>query len=911
MTEAPQLPPLFRGIEAVAGHIDAGYAILTPNRRLSRAVRDADHRRRAGLPAAAWPSLCAMPMLQFWTEHWQRAVTRGQLRPRRLLPAREQCLLWERIIDDDSTVGFSLLNARRAAALCQRADEQLLLWCLDPSGARWDSWFRSGQDSQEFLRWRAAVTRELEALDATTPERAHAELLTLYETAGADATALPPLVHLHCDEVPPLHVALAARAPAMLSIDTADRSAHIAPVRAYADDNAELRAAARWARERATQDPAGRYAVVLQDMHGQRAVFETMLRREFDCLTTNYESLPVNFATGFPLGRSGIVRDALRILALAAGEAGVEDTIALLHSRFIAVGPWPAAAFERQCRRLREVGRERLPVRLLRQLLAPLAAEGRGAGPWDAAIELHSRGLGVGGTRCPSQWLAVHAALLRAWGWGETAGLDSLEFQQRAQWQEALDEFARLDDLLGEISYEAGLQQLSRLLEDRPFQPQTPDRALQVLGPLETTGLDFEGIWLSGMSAGSWPARARPNPYLPLALQRACAMPGADAATEAAAARRRWQQWRGCCTQLTVSYTCLRDDAEQLPSPLLGDCPVEYPPPVDSLDARWRIAGAMHAVEPLYVPLSDDVRGEGRTSSGALEAQVQCPFQAFARYRLGADPQPLPLPGISGAERGMLLHRALHDVFGELPGRNALRGAGEEGRREVVERALEDAQTALAPQRRHALGGALLALEGRRLAGLLCRWLDLEAERPDDFSVEAREEDRELSLGELHLRLRLDRIDRLTDGSRLIIDYKTGRPDALKAWFEDPPRRPQLPLYALADADASGIAYAFLRPDALAWRGIAEHPLLEGIEAAADHGPAAAEDDPAPASLQQLREGWRSSLTALAGDYVAGVNDVAPEPGACRYCARHALCRIADADAEETLDDDTDTAVHG
>ncbi|MEE4278561.1 MAG: PD-(D/E)XK nuclease family protein [Halieaceae bacterium] len=914
MTEATALPPLFRRIEAIAGHLDDGYAILTPNRRLSRAVRDADQQRRRARGDRAWSATLVMPLAQFWSEQWRRAVTGGQLAPARLLGSDEQRLLWEQVIEEDTQAGFSLLNSARAAALCQQADEQLLLWRIDPASPRWSSWFAAGQDSDSFLRWREAFVSRLAALGALTPERAQGALLAGLSRGDVSSAALPPLLHLHCDELTPLHAGLARLAPASVTVDAGakeyekhgSRGETERSLRAFYDTEDELRAAAAWCREQADRNPGGRYAVVLQDMDGQRALFETMLREAFDCLTSDYERLPVNFATGFALARAGIVRDALRILALGGSEVDVEAVSGLLLSRFVGISAGPARAVERALRRLRELGRERLPTDVVRDCLSPLFTDGSGASPFDAPLLLQSRGVPLSGRRFASEWLEAFDAMLCAWAWGEGAPLDSLEYQQHEAWCEALDAFVRLDDILGRIGYEQALAQLHRLLDARPFQPQTPDRSLQVLGPLETTGLVFDGLWLTGMDAGTWPARARPNPYLPLALQKSCSMPRADAMIEASNAARRWSQWCASADRIHASYVWQRDDAEQLPSPLLANLVALREVKQRVVDSRWHIAAASDTVGEEAMPPLQQNEDDAALTSATLEAQAQCPFQAFARFRLEAQPRPQAVNGISASERGSMLHRALYELYGRFPGREALRAASESMITGALDEVLESAQGVLLAPRRRVLGAAVLELEKQRLRILLRQWLALEAERPQAFIVEAREDERHLLVAGLRLRLRLDRVDRLEDGSLLVIDYKGGRPEGISTWLQDPPSRPQLPIYALAEERAAGISYALLRPGALGWSGIAEASCLDGV-AAAERYVDEARRSPADSGASQgergafdtLREFWRDAVAQLAEAYATGACSVTPLQGACRYCARHALCRIGELQADD------------
>ena len=56
---------------------------------------------------------------------------------------------------------------------------------------------------------------------------------------------------------------------------------------------------------------------------------------------------------------------------------------------------------------------------------------------------------------------------------------------------------------------------------------------------------------------------------------------------------------------------------------------------------------------------------------------------------------------------------------------------------------------------------------------MLANWLDLEARRLP-FSVAQVEKDQQWQRGALMLKLRLDRIDALDDGRKVIVDYKTG-----------------------------------------------------------------------------------------------------------------------------------------
>ena len=66
---------------------------------------------------------------------------------------------------------------------------------------------------------------------------------------------------------------------------------------------------------------------------------------------------------------------------------------------------------------------------------------------------------------------------------------------------------------------------------------------IQVVGVLESAQLEFDHLWVLGLSDDTWPRPARPNPLLPLELQRSRGVPRASAEWELAFARRAQAEW--------------------------------------------------------------------------------------------------------------------------------------------------------------------------------------------------------------------------------------------------------------------------------------------------------------------------------------------------------------------------------
>ncbi|HEX4944607.1 MAG TPA: PD-(D/E)XK nuclease family protein, partial [Usitatibacteraceae bacterium] len=428
------------------------------------------------------------------------------------------------------------------------------------------------------------------------------------------------------------------------------------------------------------------------------------------------------------------------------------------------------------------------------------------------------------------------------------------------------------------------------------FQPESPDVPIQVLGILESAGLDFDHLWVMGLTDDAWPLAARPNPFLPIRVQRAAGIPEADAASSFALDQRITQGWLRAAPEVVVSHSRARGDAEVAPSPLIAgvaqaDGELRGTEPL----AAWRdaIHGAA-ALERLVDERGPALAGAAGAGGTALfRDQAACPFRAFAAHRLGSASPEVPQPGLSAADRGTLLHAVLAAAWEALRDKGRLDSTRDDELDAILVPAADAALEKIRRRRPHALDGRFAILERQRLVSLAREWLRFERVR-GDFTVASTEGEVPATFGGVTVNVKLDRLDRLASGGCAIIDYKTGSA-SVSGWLGPRPDEPQLPLYALASGeDVAAVAIARVKVGENEFKGLARaENLLQGVTLVTKSRARLAANY---ADWAALREGWQRELDALGRAFAAGDARLDPKRGekTCAGCDQALLCRVAE-----------------
>ena len=260
-----------------------------------------------------------------------------------------------------------------------------------------------------------------------------------------------------------------------------------------------------------------------------------------------------------------------------------------------------------------------------------------------------------------------------------------------------------------------------------------------------------------------------------------------------------------------------------------------------------------------------------RGGTRVLADQAACPFRAFARHRLQAEALAAPAAGPDAMDRGNLLHTLMAEIWKEVGTREGL----DRDLSAIISKAAEKAVQEL------GLEGRFAELERARLEKIAREWLEIEKGRPA-FDVVAIEQKRSLEIGGLAFSGRIDRMDRLADGTHALLDYKTGNRVTPGDWLGARPDEPQLPLYAVtAPEHVSAVVYAKLRRGDMKMAGFSiRENEFPGVKQAQ--------------SWSAMVEGWKAELASLASGFAQGSAQVDPKRGlaTCRHCDLKPLCRV-------------------
>ena len=866
-----------------------GGLVIASSDRAARSIQAAFHRRRRAEGISAWPTPNIVDWKNFARAAWEEHNSEGLL----LLNPQQEQAIWSAIIHSDQSLATALPPAvRRLASMAMEAHD-LLCSCAhgllrDEARAGWD------QDAGAFSQWLSAFNQHCRTNNFISLSRVPLNLISILRQENSTR---PPLRLAGFDRILAVQRELFDAWGPWQTFSPGDSTAQT-QFHAARDTQAELESCAYWCHQQIAANPDIRLLVITQDQSQRRGEIE----RAFLRFSPQGQTPAFEFSLGIPLTQVPFARSALLLLRWLQGALNENELDWLFASNFAAT-PEESANLQSSMRMLRRYDLQR-PQWTLEAFLTAERISSALPRDWMRRMIAAQRSLREAPrTQSPTDWADKILHLLATAGWSGSLPQSGADFQAQRRWTQALDTAGSLGFDGRRISWHEFLTELEHAAEDNLFSPQSTDAPIQIAGPVESAGLTADAIWFLGAEEDSWPAVASTHPFLPLHVQREFVMPHASPVDDLQFSSTMTTRLLASASEIHFSFAQQKEDTESGPSRLIKQ--VAGPPQPLSADLvppahKPPIAVAVADASTIPFP-STHLHG----GAAVLSSQSQCPFKAFATARLVADTWNAAESGLSAKQRGKLLHDVLRSIWsGQRPGikshadLNAIKNLAAFVRNHVK----TGMQSGIPPHIREQMPPLYLKLEEIRLIRLITEWLEFEKTRIP-FTVEETEASRAITIAGLTMNLRLDRVDRLHDDSRLVIDYKTGKVDP-KSWDLPRPDDVQLPLYKLYGLEPlqpslfeafaggparGGLVFARVRTGQTSFAGRVAEPQatinsgLNGTSALVKRKLTAAQESD-----------WKEYLEQLTENFIHGRAEVDPcdYPRTCEYCGLQSICRI-------------------
>lgn len=894
-------------LEEVFKRLLAGGTVVTPNQRLALALKGKFDQYRIDQEEAVWHSADILSFTNFINRIYCDALYSASFSslPLLLSDAQEQAL-WESVIQQ-SEVGNTLLRVSQTAQLAREAWQLAHAWQLISQLSH----YLPNEDGRAFLGWVESY-QNITALQGLTDQARLCNLIAeCYEALEIKKCA--SLICHGFDAITPQQNEFFEKLRALgceITITGSPIQKQVLPENVrrveYLDSIDEIYHAAVWARSKIDKtDAEVRVGIVVPAFANYR---NTLIRTFYAVLQPDVRSAlpgsdrpvaPFNVSLGLAFSSYPVIDTAFVTLALADREVEFHQVSHWLRSPFLR-----GAETEMGQRALLDaaIRRSAGPMISLPQLLMLVKrVNGHKSCPILLAFltEIDAYRL----TKLPSggshtDFVRAITEILQLSGFPGERNLNSDEYQTVEKWQSLLADFAVLDHITSRITFHEAISRLKWMADDTVFQPESPEAPIQILGVLEAAGMSFDYLWILGLSDDQWPLRARPNPFLPLELQRKAKLTFGSIQESSAFCRRLMQGWFSNAEEVIVSSPKYRDGHDQqilAPSGLIQSIPAEDPVIPKWLSHRDLIVQScemQRIKDNQALPLPEEIAQQGiQGGTSIIKDYAACPFRAWARHRLDIESFDEPHTGLDARERGSLVHQTLADVWRRLNTKTALDQISEDDLQKLIAEIVGSAISVLRKARPALLPDRFLQVEQRRLIRLIREWLDAEKNR-DCFTVIAIEEKCYIQLDNLRLSMRLDRLDELADGRHIIIDYKTSK-QSIQSVLGERPDEPQLPLYmTMPDPElgVAGIAFGIVKSGEIGFVGLTDSSgLLPGIKDYSQLTGCKSFN-----SWQEIITAFRQNLTNLAVGFCSGEASVDPKkfPATCEFCDLHMFCRI-------------------
>lgn len=641
----------------------------------------------------------------------------------------------------------------------------------------------------------------------------------------------------------------------------------------------ELRAIALWARARLEEarSPVA-IGVAFPSLRERRQQIERQFLNQLypEAHPAKDEDRVFDLAGGTPLLSLSVCESAILLLRFLYSGISIWELERLAESPFLKLGV-------------------QLPIanKLRRKLPKSITASDFGQATSGAFPP--SLGRFAGNRRVPRRcrgldaWLNEFRQALHAASWPRNETIDSRAYQQATQLTQLAQQLSRCSSLMPKMQVEDALRELVRAASEREHEIQRASATIRILEIQEAAGLRFTHLWVAGMRNASWPPAVNANPYVPRQSQRQANVPNVTPEDRLNRAKFITKQLLAAAPSVIFSHARSEKDELHSPSALLPESvetdpnffwPSRLRPFADTSHPYMSAARTRckRIIDPA-APACEAFERQG--TADLLKDHANCPFRSFAIHRLGIEErfQPTDLP--DAQLLGTSAHRSIEIAYKQLPDQKSIKEKKPSDLREIAIIAARLAVESELP----GAPSSLRTSQTKLLSDMLVAWFECDLKRPDYANLDA-EQEIEVDIEGMLLRLKLDRVDQDLDSKKWVVtDYKRSPPSPSSLRSQAPLVEPQLIVYAEALRRTSG-----RRIVSLAFGALGEADDVKYLHCSADARFRVSKAERVK-DMQVLRNAGRR-VRGLVRSYLKGSANVSPRRDACVHCHLQSLCRI-------------------
>ena len=629
----------------------------------------------------------------------------------------------------------------------------------------------------------------------------------------------------------------------------------------FVEQESELIAIAKWAKRTSNQYPEKQIGIVVPNLNELQHKVKSIFDLEFSSNLVEIHKKPYNISLGISLSDYPLIKHLISILRLSSQfQNGFVDTETLTK---VVTSPYIKGA-------MIELNNRALLTNKIRQLSATRIKTNKILSLCDGCpslkeifIKLNDANL----TKKITLELSLDSmnSFLLIWGFTSDRNLSSSEYQIYEKYQVESLVLNKLSDFHQLTTLDDALKILIEHMNAVIFQPQSGSANIYILGSLEAEGLFFDFAWVCSMTSSFLPGKIKMPLFIPPKTSVEYCLPGTSFELITKESEITLNNLQNLSKNLTFSYSTYSDSREQIATPYLL---FEDPQQIEDPQVTPR---EMELIEDFIAPKIKNL--EIKKGVKTLQDQMGCEFKGFIN-RLNFQEINDSVIGISKLEQGNIIHNILERFFNEVSSSSELKELSETRLDELIETHSENALQEI-PQSNFRIN------EKVRVKKVIKQYIDLEKNR-EFFEVVGTESEAQVDIAGLKFSTRIDRMDRLKDGSKLIIDYKTGKNIGISKLINQPLEQAQLPIYAISN-EVDGVAFATINSQDCQFKAITKNKN--------DLPMSSQSINRMPEWKKQVSD-WKDELVQASQKFQNGHAEVLPSSHACDFCDYDLLCRV-------------------